>query len=1030
MHGKNLSRVVASLTAALLLGLMASPAAAQTGSITGRVTAAGGTAGPLEAARVTVVGTNLGAATNRDGVYTIRGVPPGTYTVRVIRLGFAQRDQSVTVTAMQTVTLDFTLSEAPFTLEEITTTATGEARKLEVGNTINTIRVDALVERAPIRDVSQILAARAPGVQVLPSSGTVGSGNRIRIRGSNSVSLSNEPLFVIDGVRANSGNGDLSFGVGGQSASRLLDINPEEIADIQVLKGPSASAIYGTGGSNGVILITTKRGIAGRAQWNLWAEGGTLEDRTTYPDNYYGATSTGSRCRLYEQAAGSCTMADLLTFNPMRDTSTSPLATGYRQQYGGSVAGGSDAVQYFVSGEWEGERGAFEMPLAEQDRILTASGRAELRPEEIHPNSRSKYNVRANTNFILNPKTSGSVLIGYSNSWTTFPQNDNNVNGIHSSGLNGDGRGGTRAWGFFRPGETFQRFTKQTIDRLNASANANWNPLTWLSTSATLGIDITQRQDQQLQRFGEGPDFSIQRSGFAGEARFKTAAYTANAGGTANHRLTDRITSKTSAGFQYSEFNTHGTNGNGDILPPGSVTVTSASTKRLSEATSITKSAGAYVEEVLGLDERLYLTGSVRFDKNSSTGIEAKTIVYPKAAASYLTPWFEGGTLSSLRLRASYGTAGQQPSGPVALETFFTTTGVLNGADSPGVGLNNFGDPTLKAERSWEVETGFDLGMFDGKVAVELTAFHKETDDALIFVTTPPSLGFPSGQFRNVGTTRNQGLELIVNGQVLNSENLTWDFTVTGSLTKNRLLDMPDQIPFISQNTNNTQQHRGCLDETPTVPSSFSGKLAPRCYPLGGYWGRPYKFNDANGDGILVASEVTMGDSLEYIGPSQPTREATFTTLFGLFKNRIQVSTTLDYHGGHFLWNLQEDFRCRARSNCQGMYDINAGLDQQARLVALTLKGASNSTTGYIEKADYMKWREVSVSYNAPSSWASALGASRMSLTATGRNLATITDYSGLDPEVNGQGEANFAQREFLSIPPLRQFALRVNLTF
>ncbi|MEZ4588772.1 MAG: carboxypeptidase regulatory-like domain-containing protein, partial [Gemmatimonadales bacterium] len=190
--------------AVLAAVVLATPAWAQTGTITGRVTGTGVGGGPLEAARLIVVGTNITTTTNRDGAFTLREVPAGQHQVRVTRLGFASKSSSVSVAAGQTATVDFALDPAPFTLEEITTTATGDQRKLESGNTVHTIQVNTLVETAPVKDLSQILLGRAPGVQVLPSTGTTGGSQRIRIRGSNSVSLSNEPLFVIDGVRMES----------------------------------------------------------------------------------------------------------------------------------------------------------------------------------------------------------------------------------------------------------------------------------------------------------------------------------------------------------------------------------------------------------------------------------------------------------------------------------------------------------------------------------------------------------------------------------------------------------------------------------------------------------------------------------------------------------------------------------------------------------------------------------------------------------------------------------------------------------
>lgn len=1015
-------RVVVSGLALVVAGAASLAAQQQTGTITGRVVGTGVAGGPLETARVSVVGTNLATGTNREGVYTLRGVPAGTHQVRVIRLGYSQRTLPVTVAAGQTATLDFSLDPAPYTLEEITTTSTGEARKLEVGNTINTIQANTLVDKLPIKDISQIITARAPGVQVLPTSGTTGAGSRIRIRGSNSVSLNNDPLFIVDGVRINSSNNASSFGLGAQQASRLNDINPEDIADIQILKGPSASAIYGTGSSNGVILITTKRGVAGRARWSTWFEQGVLQDKNDYPDNVYGAAANGSRCRLVDVAAGACTQSQIFRFSPMEDSDQSPLATGRRQQYGASVSGGSDLVQYFVSGEWEEERNVFEMPESEQARILEAAGRTALREDEIHPNNLNRWSIRANTNFVISPKATASVNIGYVTSRTRFPQNDNNVRGIHSSGLNGDGRGPDHpagiagAWGFFRPGETFQRLTVQAINRFTGSATGTYNPFTWLTLRATGGADITEQGEQQLNRFGEGPNFGIDRQGFSGEARFNWSIWTADAGGTASFDLTNRITSKTSAGFQYTENNLHGTNGNGDGLPPGSVTVTATSVKRLTEQTQITKVVGGYVEQVFGLDDRLFVTGSIRFDRNSSTGIESKAIAYPKAAASWLMPYFDDGTISSLRLRASFGEAGQQPVGPVALETFAATQANLAGTVSPAVVLNNFGDVLLKAERSREFEGGFDLGLFDGRVALELTGFVKTTKDALINVTTPPSAGNPAGQFRNAGKMRNKGLEMVLNAQVFNRPEFNWDVTFSGSLTSNRLLELPPSIPNIIVNTNGTQQHKAC--ETDGT-----------CYPAGGYFERKYTYSDANNNGIIEASEVEVEATQTFIGAPAPTRELALNTQFSLFRNRIQIGTTLDYRGGYYQWNLAEDFRCRSSQNCADLYDPNTPLDKQARIVALRFKGALNTTYGFIEKSDFLKWREASITFNAPDSWARALRGDRLSMTLSGRNLAKITDYTGIDPEVN-EGPGNFAQRDFLALPLVRTVSFRVNLTF
>ncbi len=1001
----------------LAMGAGFSPLSGQTGTITGKVTTAG-TSTPIEAARVSALGLSLTVTTNQDGVYTIRRVTPGPVMIRVSALGFATVAKQVTATGGQ-VTADFVLTQAPYTLDEITITSTGDTRKRELGNSVNTIQVIALAETAPVKNVADLLKARAPGVQVFTSTGTIGAGQRIRIRGSNSVSLSNEPLVIVDGVSFESSTGSSAIGVGGQGPSRLNDLNPDEIADMQILKGPSASAIYGTRGANGVVLITTRKGVAGRARWNLWSEQGTNTDKNPYPNNYFGATAAGTRCTLANVGAGTCAIATLSQFNPLRDPDQSPLGRGRRQQYGANVSGGSDLVQYFVSAERESESGVFFMPKSEITRIAAASGVTTLRDNEINPNNIDKVNVRSNFTAQLSPKSNIALNIGYVTSALRLPQNDNNVRGIHSSALNGDGRGPTgpgglvSTWGFFQPGETFQRLTTQTIQRLTTGTTANYTPFSWLTSRAVIGLDLTSRIDQVLNRFGEGPNFSLDRVGFAQESRRTISLYTVDANATANFKLGSNLESKTTAGINFNQNNFRGTDASGQALPPGAVTVTAGANKQASEVNNTLKNAGGFVQQTFGMDDRLFLTAAFRVDRNSASGQLSKTIAYPKASLSYLiseSPFFpKGRVLNSLRLRASYGHAGQQPGGSVAVESYFASAAAVGGTVQPAILLNNIGDPSLKPERSVEYEGGFDATFLSNRLALEVTAFHKNTTDALIFVPTPNSAGNPAGQFRNLGEVMNEGIEYLIDAQVLTGKTVKWDLTLSGSFLRNRLLNLGKQLPILANGVD--QQHREGL-------------------PLGGYWARRYTYADANSDGIIAASEVTAEDTLSYVGPSQPTREVALSTGLGLFNGRIQISSQLDYRGGAKLYNLTEDFRCRSSQNCWGLYDIKAPIEEKARVTALRFLGAKNSRFGYMEDADYIKWRELSVTYNAPKKWARAFGGDRLGITLSGRNLWTSTKYTGIDPEVNGQGEANFAQRDFLSLPSLRSYNIRLNLGF
>src|SRR5437867_6828201 len=243
------------------------------GAVRGRVTEKG-TAQPIPSVQVTIlVGTQrLGGVTDNSGVYVIRGIPPGTVTVRAQRIGFAPEEQTATIADGGDVEVNFSLVRAVTQLEAVVSTVTGPQSRREVGNSIATVPADSIAKEAPITNVSELLQARTPGVQVLQGSGETGSSASIRIRGTSSLSLNNEPLIILDGVRID--NSPVPQGVGTRTLTstpmnRLNAIDPNEIASMDIVKGPSAAALYGTAAANGVVIITTKRGTSGAARWTV-----------------------------------------------------------------------------------------------------------------------------------------------------------------------------------------------------------------------------------------------------------------------------------------------------------------------------------------------------------------------------------------------------------------------------------------------------------------------------------------------------------------------------------------------------------------------------------------------------------------------------------------------------------------------------------------------------------------------------------------------------------------------------------------
>ena len=1019
------------LLLALLSGL-AGAAQAQQGTISGTVLDRA-TQAPVAGARVIIGETNRGTLTNREGRFTLTGLAAGTYDVVVAMIGYGAATQRVTVGAGQTASIDFTLVAVAVSLDALVVTATGEQRAKEVGNVVTTVKTTQLTEQAPINDMSSLLNARVPSVTVLPSAGTSGTGARVRIRGQASVSLSNEPIYYIDGVRMESGSNSLSVGTGGQAFSRINDINPEEIESFDVVKGPSAATLYGTQAANGVVRITTRRGVAGRPRWNFYSEYGVINDNNTYPDNYYGwGTSNTSgatlQCLNLSAAAGACTQDSVTSFNVLQNPRTSFFGTGNRNQVGGQVSGGSETVQYFVSAEYERELGHYLMPDAEVTRLMTERGlqSADQIPfEQQRPNEVKRISVRTNVNAALGAKADVQATVGLVLNDARLPQNDNNVTGMLPSGLFGKGFEGTRPgfgseWGFFLPGDVFAILVNQDITRATGGLTATWRPTNRITTRAIVGLDHTSRVDELLQRRDEGPAFSTFRRGRRSDNRFNIDQLTADLQGAGTFTLGTQFSGKTSVGVQYLRDYFFGVNATGNELTPGGETTGAGSLQSTSETTVEAVTLGAYIEQVIGWQDRRFLTAAVRLDDNSAFGKDFNAVVYPKLQASWVLSdeafYPQGFVLQNLRLRAAYGASGQQPGTTDAITYLVPATATIAGADVPGLIVGALGNTELKPERSAEVELGFDADFLDRRAHLEFTYYNKKSEDALISRQIAPSLGGPAARWDNIGSVRNSGVEGSLTFSLNPSPALGIDVGLIGSHNTNKLLTLGEGVtPIVA----GEQRH---------VPG----------YPLYGYWDRPLLgYDDRDGDGIIeynadpAVTEVFVGDTAEFLGYSIPRTTLGINLGVTLFNNRVRLGGLLDWRAGFKQFNLTEYFRCTssAANNCAAINDPDAPLDEQARAVAGRTPALGNTRAGYFEDADFMKLRELSLTFFAPEPWARALRASRLSFTVTGRNLLTSTNYTGVDPEVSQQGQTDFV-RDFLTQPPVTYWTFRLNLGF
>ena len=234
----------------------AETAAAQQGSLLVKVVDAT-TGAPVEQAQAFIVGTTTGGLTNAEGRFLFRVIPAGVRVVRIVRVGYAEQKKQLEIHSGQQAEVEFRLQQLALSIDPVVVTATGATRRIELGNAVTTLSVADKIEMMPVKNVADLIVGKAVGVQILPANMT-GGGSRVRIRGTSSLSLSNDPIYVIDGIRMTSNRADAAIGVGGTSPSRVNDISPEEIENVEIVKGPSAATLYGTDAANGVIVITTR----------------------------------------------------------------------------------------------------------------------------------------------------------------------------------------------------------------------------------------------------------------------------------------------------------------------------------------------------------------------------------------------------------------------------------------------------------------------------------------------------------------------------------------------------------------------------------------------------------------------------------------------------------------------------------------------------------------------------------------------------------------------------------------------------
>ena len=1020
------NRSIGALVMAAALAAMPSTARAQEGVIAGTVVTEAGSR-PLADAQVTIPDqAGKGAVTDGAGRFRITGLTGSQVVVNVRLIGYRAITRTVNV---GTTNLQFAMAERAVELNQVVVTGTaGGEQKRALGTSVSQVNATEVTAKQPVPSVDALLNGRAPGVTVLPGTGMVGAGARIRIRGIGSFSLTPDPLVYVDGVRVDNqtGTGISIQAFGSGVVSRLNDFDPDQIESIEVLKGPAAATLYGTEAARGVINIITKKGSSAGTTYNFKVSSGQ-----NIFQNAAGRIAT-NWCHINTPSGGgtpSCTpngTGPLLGLNTVRrqDSLGVPIfRKGLLQNYDASVSGGSGIFQYFAAGSMTSNQGID--PTNEDNK---KSFRTNL---TVTPNDR--VNLQTNFGYVYGRTRlaceAGCGGLMWDSEYSTpanLPQfcAPGDIPCTWVQGFNGTPPAAD---------EVLQDW--QNLNRLTVSATINYNPFPWLSNRVAIGTDVTQEgnieyvpylTNDTLANFwgaaAQGYRFNNQH-----QATYNTYDYV----GTLNFKVRPYLNSKTSGGVQYyTNYNTFLTT-EGDFFPaPGLQTISSAGTiVPATEDWTRNNTFGFYGQQEFAYNDRLYLTGAARVDNNSAFGSQVHWVTYPKISVSYvaseeptiqrhLPSW-----VSSLRLRGAYGGSGQQPALNTALQTLAPVAGPLGRSI---LTPSRIGNPNLKPERVLGTEVGFETGMFQDRFGIDFTYFHDDSRDAILSRGVAPGTGFgANSQFFNAGEIVKSGVEALFKAQAMNRRNFAWDVNLNMSTQNAKILRLNGRDTVIDLGFAAHRVGHSPFDWFAQRVVSAKGTYDPTTNKVtvlksdvmcdNGHGGATPCYNAA---GSVIGPKV-------FIGHSTPTFTGSLSNTFTFFNN-WRLSAMLDAASDYKRLDNNIRIRCQIFHTC---LEYVQPQNTDPRLLAQYFSGGPLRDFT-IRDASYIKFRELSMSYDVPANLTARFGAHGATLSASVRNLGFWTSYTGLDPESQFISNTNPSSVDQAELPQLLTWAFTVRLTY
>jgi TonB-dependent starch-binding outer membrane protein SusC len=1031
------------VSALCLFAFLPGTAWAQTGTIVGTVVDAE-TGDPLPGANVAIIALQRGAATDLDGRFEISNVPYGDYELSAQFIGFRRTVQRISLDQPR-LEVNLTLSTDLLGLDEVVVVGYGTQQRRNIAGAISSLRPEAIRD-VPTPSIDNALQGRVAGVQVVQNSGNPGAALTVRVRGATSITAGNEPLYVIDGIPVTQGNfSGIDGTFGGQGISSLSDINPADIESIEVLKDASAAAIYGSRASNGVVLITTRRGREGAPQINF--------------NSYYGIQNEWNRIDLLSaeeyvavmnegrvlDGAGEIFEYDgdeLIAFGgfleiPRVNTNwlDETFQTAPITQTDLSISGGTPRVRYYVSGTYYNEEGIVQG--FSFDRL---AGRINL---DYEATDRLSFgtNVSLARGLIVRSRGDNTLYGPFANAIAMppiFPVYDEDGGYYPTNSLSI-----TNAVGLARENEAEERTTRilgdvfanyQIADGLNAQVRTavdNMALRSRLYDSPVIGIGVGSGGSSQVGNSYvtkvtmEGTVNFVQRIGEDG--------FLSGVVGSSVEDNTTEYNSVTGQQFP-TEFFRY-------ITSAASITGGTSSLTGWNLASFFGR--GSYTH----LD-RYTLTVNARTDGSSRFGTENRWGFFPSASVLWRVseePFMQGQDfVGNLALRASYGVTGNQ-FGIGNFDSRGLWGGGANYNDLPGISPTQLENPALRWEQTDQFNVGADLGILADRLSISGDFFVKRTRDLLLDRPIPSTTGFTVFT-SNIGNMENMGVDLAVNAHLVRGAtrgfNWTADFNISHVRNEVTALFDDDPISFGFSGSSRIEVGQplgvfygyrmdGIFQTYDEIDDLNERALAEhdRYYQNEFTRTGDVRFADIDGDGIVTADDRVI------IGSPWPDFTGGFTSTmsYGGFDLRAFFSFSV----GNDVFNAMRQY---TDAYGFGFFDNNSGRARDR----WTEENPSNTeprasywddnnnvrvSDRFIEDGSYLRLKDIVLGYTLPQRMLDQMGARSLRVYVQAQNLVTLTGYSGFDPEVNFAGTSDVVRGvDFYTLPQARRFTVGVNL--